>query len=135
MSLDIDQNFLDQAIELAKQSVNNGGGPFGAIVVKNKKIIGKGNNQVTQANDPTAHAEVIAIREACKTINHFDLSDCTIYTSCEPCPMCFSAIHWANIMISKWILAFNESSSETPRIEGCVQAMVRHFGYNELTHQ
>ena len=73
------------------------GGPFGAVVVRNGKIVGKGWNQVTSANDPTAHAEVTAIREACKRLKTFQLADCELYTSCEPCPMCLSAIYWARL--------------------------------------
>jgi len=74
---------------------SNEGGPFGAVVVKDDKIIGEGNNAVTSTNDPTAHAEVVAIRNACKKLNSFQLEDCIIYTSCEPCPMCLGAIYWA----------------------------------------
>jgi len=92
----IKEKFMLEAIKLADSGMNSGkGGPFGAIVVKNGKIIGKGNNQVTTSNDPTAHAEVVAIRDACKNINSFQLEDCEIYTSCEPCPMCLGAIYWA----------------------------------------
>lgn len=88
--------FINKAIELARKSVEiYGGGPFGAVVVKNGEIIGQGMNAVTQNNDPTAHAEVQAIREACKTLNNFQLDDCVIYSSCEPCPMCLGAIYWA----------------------------------------
>jgi tRNA(Arg) A34 adenosine deaminase TadA len=87
---------MEKAVELAKQSVvSNQGGPFGAIVVKNGLIVGKGSNQVTSTNDPTAHAEVVAIREACRTLGTFQLDGCEIYTSCEPCPMCLGAIYWA----------------------------------------
>jgi guanine deaminase len=75
----------------------NDGGPFGAIIVRNGKIIAKGHNKVIKTNDPTAHAEVIAIREASKKLRKFDLSDCEIYSSCEPCPMCLAAIHWAKM--------------------------------------
>jgi guanine deaminase len=93
---DHDNEFMLRAIELARQGVAaNAGGPFGAVVVKNGEIIGEGNNQVTSTNDPTAHAEIIAIREACKTIGSFQLDGCEIYTSCEPCPMCLGAIYWA----------------------------------------
>lgn len=77
---------------------NNEGGPFGAVIVKNGEIIGRGNNQVTSTNDPTAHAEVVAIRDACKNLGVFQLDDCIIYTSCEPCPMCLGAIYWARPM-------------------------------------
>ena len=87
--------FMDIAIELSKD--NNYGGPFGACIVKDGKIIGKGYNKVIKDMDPTAHAEIVAIREACKTINSYDLSGCELYTSCYPCPMCLSAIIWANI--------------------------------------
>jgi guanine deaminase len=90
--------FMSKAIELSSEGMNqNCGGPFGAVIVKNGKIIGKGFNQVIKTNDPTAHAEIVAIREASRNINSFDLSGCEIYTSCEPCPMCLSAIYWANI--------------------------------------
>jgi tRNA(Arg) A34 adenosine deaminase TadA len=84
------------AIQLAREGMNrNEGGPFGAIVVKNGQIIGRGNNQVTSSNDPTAHAEIVAIREACRHLNSFQLDDCVLFTSCEPCPMCLGAIYWA----------------------------------------
>ena len=90
------ENFMRAAIELAKKGMDgNHGGPFGAVVVKDNKIIAKGYNQVTSSNDPTAHAEVVAIREACKALNTFQLEGCTVYTSCEPCPMCLGAIYWA----------------------------------------
>jgi len=88
--------FMSKAIDLAKKGVNsNAGGPFGAVIVKNGKIIAEGYNKVTSKNDPTAHAEVVAIRNACKKLNSFQLDDCIIYTSCEPCPMCLGAIYWA----------------------------------------
>ncbi|HQN93366.1 MAG TPA: nucleoside deaminase [Prolixibacteraceae bacterium] len=89
--------FMSRAISLAKKNVLAGGGPFGAIIVKDGHIIAEGVNQVTLRNDPTAHAEVQAIREACRVLCTFDLSGCEIYTSCEPCPMCFSAIYWAHL--------------------------------------
>ena len=88
--------FMDQAIELASQNVRQGaGGPFGAVVVKGGVVIATGVNQVTSGNDPTAHAEVVAIRAACKALNDFQLTGCTVYSSCEPCPMCLSALYWA----------------------------------------
>lgn len=88
--------FMSKAIELAKIGVDeNAGGPFGAVIVKNGKIIAEGYNKVTSKNDPTAHAEVVAIRNACEKLNSFQLDDCIIYTSCEPCPMCLGAIYWA----------------------------------------
>ena len=91
-------NFMKKAIELAESNLEtNFGGPFGACIVKDGKIIGKGSNHVLVNNDPTAHAEVMAIRDACKNINSYDLSGCELYTSCYPCPMCLSAIIWSNI--------------------------------------
>ena len=91
-----DEQFMRRAIELAQKGVDAGtGGPFGAVVVRDGTIIGEGCNRVTSTNDPTAHAEIVAIREACEKLNSFQLEDCTIYTSCEPCPMCLGAIYWA----------------------------------------
>ena len=90
--------YMKMAKELAIYSLeNNIGGPFGAVVVKDGKVIGKGSNQVIKENDPTAHAEILAIRDACKNLNTYDLTGCEIYTSCYPCPMCLSAIIWSNI--------------------------------------
>jgi tRNA(Arg) A34 adenosine deaminase TadA len=90
--------FMREAIRLSIQMMRRGkGGPFGAVVVKGNKIVGRGCNQVTSSNDPTAHAEIVAIREACKRLKTFCLEDCDLYTSCEPCPMCLSAIYWARI--------------------------------------
>jgi len=90
------KEFMTEAIELSLQHMRAGkGGPFGAVVVKDNKIIARGFNQVTSHNDPTAHAEVVAIREACKVLDSFELKGCEIYTSCEPCPMCLGAIYWA----------------------------------------
>lgn len=91
-------DFMKEAVYEAKKGVlNKEGGPFGAVIVKNGKIIGKGHNQVVKLKDPTAHAEIQAIRDACKNIGSFDLSGCEMYITCEPCPMCFGAIHWARI--------------------------------------
>jgi guanine deaminase len=87
--------FLKQAIELAVANVERGGGPFGALIVKDDIVIATGANQVTLTNDPTAHAEVVAIREACRVLGDFQLSGCDLYSSCEPCPMCLGAIFWA----------------------------------------
>ncbi len=88
--------YLAKAINLAAESIQCGGGPFAAIIVdENGAIIGQGTNSVTNTNDPTAHAEVVAIRDACNTLNDFQLEGCTLYTSCEPCPMCLGAIYWA----------------------------------------
>lgn len=90
--------YMKIAKELAKENLTTKvGGPFGACIVKNGKVIGKGSNHVLKNNDPTSHAEIVAIRDACKNINSYDLSDCVLYTSCYPCPMCLSAIIWSNI--------------------------------------
>lgn len=92
--------YMKVAKNLASENLKtNAGGPFGACVVKDGKIIGRGSNNVLKANDPTAHAEVMAIRDACKNINSYDLTGCELYTSCYPCPMCLSAIIWANIKL------------------------------------
>ena len=89
---------MREAIRLSRQKMRaNQGGPFGAIVVRNGKIVGRGWNQVTSTNDPTAHAEVTAIRDACKKLKRFHLEDCELYTSCEPCPMCLGAVYWARL--------------------------------------
>jgi tRNA(Arg) A34 adenosine deaminase TadA len=89
--------FMARAIELSIESVNTGGGPFGSVIVKDEKIIAEGFNKVTSTNDPTAHGEIVAIRKACKSLNNFNLSGCELYSTCEPCPMCLSAIYWAHI--------------------------------------
>ena len=91
------KKFMAKAIELSINSANTIGGPFGSVIVKDNKIIAEGSNKVTFLNDPTAHGEVVAIREACKKLKTFDLTGCEIYTSCEPCPMCLSAIYWARL--------------------------------------
>ena len=97
----MDQNpeaFMREALRLSERSVrSNRGGPFGCVVVRQGKIVGRGENRVTSDNDPTAHAEISAIRDACRTLGTFELADCDLYTSCEPCPMCLAAIYWARI--------------------------------------
>jgi tRNA(Arg) A34 adenosine deaminase TadA len=91
-----ENRFMQAAIDLARTGMKEGkGGPFGCVIVKNDEIIGKGCNSVTSHNDPTAHAEIVAIRNACNTLNDFQLTGCELYTSCEPCPMCLGAIYWA----------------------------------------
>jgi len=96
MITETDKLFINRAIELSEKGMNsNAGGPFGAVIVKNDEIIAEAFNQVTSSNDPTAHAEVVAIRKACEKLGSFQLNDCIIYTSCEPCPMCLGAIYWA----------------------------------------
>jgi len=89
--------FMKRAIELSIESVNKGGGPFGCIIVKNGKIVSEGSNKVTSTNDPTAHGEIVAIRNACEKLNNFSLKGSELYSTCEPCPMCLSAIYWARI--------------------------------------
>ena len=91
-----EENFMMEAINLSQRGINtNEGGPFGCVIVKDDKIIGRGNNKVITNTDPTAHAEIVAIREACSRLGSFQLNDCEIYSSCEPCPMCLGAIYWA----------------------------------------
>jgi guanine deaminase len=94
----MNQKFMREAIRLSIQKMRGGhGGPFGAVVVRGDRIVGRGWNQVTSANDPTAHAEIVAIREACRRLKTFVLEGCELYTSCEPCPMCLSAIYWSRL--------------------------------------
>ena len=88
---------MKRTIDLSIESVKKNGGPFSSIVTKNNKIIAEGSNKVTSTNDPTAHGEIVAIRDACKKLNTFNLSGCELYSSCEPCPMCLSAIYWSRI--------------------------------------
>lgn len=93
---DDDRKLMSRAIELAQAGVDsNLGGPFGCVIAKDGVVVGEGNNQVTSTNDPTAHAEIVAIRQACQNLNSFQLDGCVVYTSCEPCPMCLGAIYWA----------------------------------------
>ena len=92
-----DINFMNRAIELSINNIKNNGGPFGCVIVHNNKIIAEGVNRVTSNNDPTAHAEIVAIRDACKKLDSFNLQGTQLYTSCEPCPMCLSAMYWAHI--------------------------------------
>ncbi|WP_062123702.1 nucleoside deaminase [Geofilum rubicundum] len=89
--------YMRMAIDLANKNIQMGGGPFGAVIVRQNEVVGAGSNQVTNHNDPTAHAEILAIREASQNLNDYNLSDCTLYTTCEPCPMCLGAIYWARI--------------------------------------
>ncbi|MDZ7618507.1 MAG: nucleoside deaminase [Patescibacteria group bacterium] len=94
----MDQSFLREAIRLSLEKMVAGeGGPFGAVIVRDGEIVGRGWNQVTSTNDPTAHAEIVAIRDACRRLGTFSLAGCEIYTSCEPCPMCFAAIYWSRL--------------------------------------
>jgi guanine deaminase len=97
MTTDAQQAFMRRAIQLSRENVQRNGGPFGAVIVKDGRVVGEGFNRVTATSDPTAHAEVVAIRAACAHLNTFDLSGAEIYSSCEPCPMCLSAIYWARL--------------------------------------
>ena len=93
----MNNEFMNRAIKLSIESVNSKGGPFGCVIVKDNKIIAEGSNRVTSTNDPTAHGEIVAIRAACIKLNNFSLKGCELYSNCEPCPMCLSAIYWARI--------------------------------------
>ncbi len=97
MTEEINKRMMAEAIRLSTENIDNNGGPFGAVITRNNEIIARGVNRVTSNNDPTAHAEIEAIREACRKLSTFDLSGCEIYSSCEPCPMCLSAIYWARL--------------------------------------
>lgn len=92
-----DMRFMEMAAQIAEDNVDRGGGPFGAVIVRDGEVIATGANSVTLTNDPTAHAEVNAIREACRKLNDFSLRGCVVYSSCEPCPMCLSALYWAGV--------------------------------------
>lgn len=93
--MDEHKKYMADAIALSKESLASGGGPFGTVIVKNRKIVGKGINRVSAWNDPAAHGEIVAIRDACKNLNSFQLDDCILYTNSEPCPMCLGAIYWS----------------------------------------
>jgi len=109
-NLDEDRKFLSQCIEMAVENVRSGGGPFGALIVKNGKVISTGVNRVTEENDPSAHAEIIAIREAARSLGSHTLEGCSIYSSTEPCPMCLGAIYWAGL--DKLIFASDKENAE-----------------------
>jgi tRNA(Arg) A34 adenosine deaminase TadA len=121
-----DHLFMQCAIEMAEMGMQeNAGGPFGAVIVKNDLIIGEGYNSVTSTNDPTAHAEVLAIRNACRTLQSFQLEGCTIYTTCEPCPMCLGAIYWARL--AKVVYACQREDAASANFDD-------KFIYDELSH-
>lgn len=120
-------NFMQEAIQLSALGIaNNEGGPFGAVVVKNGVIIARGNNRVTSTNDPTAHAEVVAIRNACTYLGAFQLTGCEIYTSCEPCPMCLGAIYWARP---------DKVYYANTRYQAAAIGFDDHLIYEEINHQ
>ena len=103
--------FMQMAIDLAKENIKNGGGPFGAVIVKDGEIVATGVNRVTSNQDPTAHAEVQAIRAACQKLNTFVLAGCEIYSSCEPCPMCLGAIYWSRMSKLYFAASKNDAAS------------------------
>ena len=120
----MDNPFMARAIQLSIDNVRSGlGGPFGAVVVQNGVIVAEGVNRVTTTNDPTAHAEVIAIREACRKLGLFELKDCELYTSCEPCPMCLGAIYWARLSR----IYFGNLAADASRIGFDDSAIYREF--------
>jgi guanine deaminase len=106
------RHYLLEAVKLAKSGMETGeGGPFGCVIVKDELIVGRGHNRVLATNDPTAHAEIVAIREACATLNSFQLEGCTIYSTCEPCPMCLGAIYWARPALLIYAANRNDAAS------------------------
>jgi guanine deaminase len=105
-----DRKYLLRAVEIAENGIKNGGGPFGAVIIRNDKIVSEAYNKVVLTSDPTAHAEVNVIRQAASDLKTHDLSDCTLYTSCEPCPMCLGAIYWAGI--KKVVYACDRTDAE-----------------------
>ena len=108
---DSDLRFLDEAIRLAESNVTDGGGPFGAVIVRDGHIVAHGVNRVTVDHDPTAHAEIQAIRAACRTLGTFQLAGCVVYSSCEPCPMCLGAIHWARPDALVWAATRDDAAA------------------------
>jgi tRNA(Arg) A34 adenosine deaminase TadA len=102
--------FMRKAIQLAVRNVARGGGPFGAVIVKDETIVATGANRVTGSHDPTAHAEVVAIRRACRKLKTFELTGCDLYTSCEPCPMCFGAIYWTRLLRTFYAASANDAA-------------------------
>ena len=119
-------NFMRRAIELSIQNIKDNGGPFGCVIVKKNKIIAEGINRVTFNNDPTAHAEIVAIRNACEKLNTFNLEECELYTSCEPCPMCLSAIYWSHM---------NKIYYGNSRLDAAKIGFDDDFIYNELNRE
>lgn len=105
-----DHSFLGEAIRLAEENVRDGGGPFGAVIVRDGVVVARGVNRVTSNLDPTAHAEIVAIRAACTALGDFQLPGCTIYSSCEPCPMCLGAIHWARPDALVWAAGHEDAA-------------------------
>ena len=122
--MDLKKKFMLRAIELSIESASSDGGPFGCVIVKGGHIIAEGSNEVTKNNDPTAHAEIVTIRNACKNLNTFNLNGTEMYTSCEPCPMCLSAIYWAHI---------DKIYYGNTRVDAAKIGFDDNFIYNELS--
>ena len=120
------KNFMTRAIELSLVSARSNGGPFGCVIVKNNEIIAEGSNKVTIINDPTAHAEIVTIRKACNVLNNFNLEGTEMYTSCEPCPMCLSAIYWSHI---------DKIYYSNTRLDAAKIGFDDNYIYNELSKQ
>ncbi|MGC2695392.1 MAG: nucleoside deaminase [Candidatus Angelobacter sp.] len=136
----MDRNeFIHQAILLAVENVQNDGGPFGALVVKDQQIVATGTNQVTSSLDPTAHAEIVAIRKACRALGSFELAGCEIYCSCEPCPMCLGAIYWSRperVFFAAPGLAAADAGFDDSFIKGqiCLPYKTQQLSIVHLTH-
>lgn len=119
-----DVRFMEMAARIAEDNVDRGGGPFGAVIVRDGEVVATGANSVTIANDPTAHAEVNAIREACRRENTFSLKGCTVYSSCEPCPMCLSALYWAGVSR----IVFGNTQQDADRINFSDEFLYKELG-------
>lgn len=136
----MEKKFMTRALELAAKNVDQKGGPFGAVIVKNGEVIAEGVNQVPVLNDPTAHAEVQAIRMACQKLNTFNLKGCEMYSSCEPCPMCFSSIYWAHI--DKVYFAANQLDAQKAGFDDAfiydeikLDYQLRKIPFSEIKHE
>ena len=125
---DYEPRFMELAAQLSEENIDLDGGPFGAVIVRNDEVIATGTNRVTASNDPTAHAEISAIRAACKKLNTFNLKDCVIYSSCEPCPMCLSAIYWAGIKK----IFFGNTREEAEAIDFSDNLIYEEIGLNPI---
>ena len=124
--------FMQRAIDLSERSMEEGGGPFGAVVVKDGEIVAEGTNRVTLDNDPTAHAEIQAIRKACELFVFFDMGWCEIYSSCEPCPMCLGAIYWSRIGSVYFAVNRHDAAGSEVRAEHIYEEFARPLGKREL---
>ena len=125
---DYEPKFMELAAHLSEENIDFDGGPFGAVIVRNGEVIATGTNRVTASNDPTAHAEISAIRAACQKLNTFNLKDCVVYSSCEPCPMCLSAIYWAGIKK----IFFGNTRKESEAIDFSDNLIYEEIGLNPI---